>query len=120
MSGSWLGDTSVGEAHAEIVTASVATMRVVLSVFGLASGELRLTAGQLKAAYICGVIGAYAGLAGGVYSALVDLPGPASNPGFAPPMPQAAIFFAILAIVIPTILISFGLAVYGMRGSAPE
>jgi len=93
---------------------------IVLSVFGLASGELRLTAGQLKAAYICGVTGAYAGLAGNVYGALLDLPGPASNPGVAPPMPQAAVFFAILAIVIPTIVTAFGLALYGMRGNAPE
>ena len=93
---------------------------VVLIVIGLAWGELHLTAGQARVGYLCGVTGAYAGLAGGVYSALVNLPGPASNPGVAAPMPQAAVFFAILAIVIPTIVISFGLALYGMRGESPR
>jgi hypothetical protein len=33
-------------------------------------------------------------------------------------MPQAAIFFALLAIVVPTTLIAFGLVMYGMRGES--
>src|SRR5262245_54516158 len=70
---------------------------LVLVVIGLASNELQLTNGQARVAYWCGVIGAYAGLVGNVYGALVNLPGPASNPGVAPPMPQAAVFFALLA-----------------------
>ena len=56
------------------------------------------------------------GLVANVFGAIVDLPGPASNPGVAPPMPQAAVFFALLAIIVPTLFIAFGLAVYGMRG----
>ena len=45
----------------------------------------------------------------------VDLPGPASQPGVPAPMPQAAIFFNLLAIVVPT-LIAFGPVMCGMRG----
>jgi hypothetical protein len=48
----------------------------------------------------------------------MGLPGPASQPGVAPPMPQAAIFYTMLAIVVPTTLIAFGLVMYGMRGEA--
>jgi hypothetical protein len=85
---------------------------------GLAWRELRLTDGQRRLGYRCGLISAYAGLTGGVYGAILNLPGPASNPGVAAPMPQAAIFFAILAIVVPTLFIAFGLALYGMRGDS--
>ena len=63
---------------------------------------------------------AYGGLIGNTFGAITDLPGPASNPGVAPPMPQAAVFFAILAIVVPSVLVSFGLVLYGMRGTATE
>jgi hypothetical protein len=51
---------------------------------------------------------------------LTDLPGPASDPGVAPPMPLAGVFFAILAIVVPSLFVSFGLLLYGMRGAATE
>jgi hypothetical protein len=61
---------------------------------------------------------AYLGLAANIFSAILDLPGPASHPGVAPPMPQAAVFFMLLAIVVPTTLISFGLVMYGMRGES--
>jgi hypothetical protein len=33
-------------------------------------------------------------------------------------MPQAVVFFAILAIIIPSLFVSFGLVLYGMRGAA--
>ena len=52
--------------------------------------------------------------------AITNLPGPASNPGVAPPMPQAAVFFTILAIIVPSLFVSFGLVLYGMRGAATE
>jgi hypothetical protein len=55
-------------------------------------------------------------LVGNIFSAIVDLPGPASHPGVPAPMPQAAIFFTLLAIIVPTTLIAFGLVMYGMRG----
>ena len=42
------------------------------------------------------------------------------NPGVAPPMPQAAVFFAVLEIIVPCLFVSFGLVLQGMRGAATE
>src|SRR5262245_28383794 len=91
---------------------------LILVVIALAWNELRLTHGQLRLAYATGLVAAYAGLAGNVFGAITDLPGPASNPGIAPPMPQAGVAYAILAIVVPSLFVSFGLVLYGMRGAA--
>jgi hypothetical protein len=33
-------------------------------------------------------------------------------------MPQAAVFFTLLAVIVPTTLTAFGLVMYGMRGPA--
>jgi len=93
---------------------------LILVVIGLAWNELRLTRRQLTLAYVTGLLSAYAGLVGGVFGAIVDLPGPATNPGVAPPMPQAAVALAILAILIPSLFVSFGLVLYGMRGAVAQ
>jgi hydroxylaminobenzene mutase len=93
---------------------------LILVVMALAWNDLRLTNGQRTLAYATGLISAYGGLLGNTFGAIVDLPGPASNPGVAPPMPQAAVFYVILAIIVPSLFVSFGLVLYGMRGAAPE
>jgi len=93
---------------------------LILVAIALAWSELRLTNGQRTLAYVAGLVAAYGGLAGNVFGAITDLPGPASNPGVAPPMPQAVVFFAILAIIIPSLFVSFGLVLYGMRGAATD
>jgi hypothetical protein len=67
-------------------------------------------------ALIAGFTSAYLGLVGNIFSAIVDLPGPASQPGVVAPVPQAAVFFTLLAIIVPTTLTAFGLVMYGMRG----
>ena len=82
---------------------------LILVVMALAWSELRLTNGQRTLAYATGLVAAYGGLVGNVFGAITDLPGPASNPGVAPPMPQAVVFFAILAIIVPSLFVSFGL-----------
>ena len=89
---------------------------LLLALLGLAWRELRLTDGQRKLAFRSGLLSAYAGLAGNIFGAVVDLPGPASNPGVVPPMPQFGIFLAILAIVVPSLFVAIGLGLYGMRG----
>ena len=93
---------------------------LVLVVMALAWNELRLTTSQRTLAYTTGLIAAYGGLVGNVFGAITDLPGPASNPGVVAPMPQAGVFYAILAVVVPSILVSFGVVLYGMRGAATE
>lgn len=89
---------------------------LILVVIALAWNELRLTSRQRSVAYATGLVAAYGGLIGNTFGAITNLPGPASNPGVAPPMPQAAVFLAILAIVVPSVFVSFGLVLYGMRG----
>ena len=93
---------------------------LILVVMGLAWSDLRLTNGQRTLAYATGLVAAYGGLVGNTFGAIADLPGPASNPGVAPPMPQAGVFFAILAIIVPSVFVSFGLVLYGMRGVATK
>lgn len=90
---------------------------LILVVIALAWNELRLTNTQRALAYATGLAAAYGGLVGNTFGAIVDLPGPASDPGVAMPMPQAGIFLAILAIIVPSLFVSFGLVLYGMRGA---
>ena len=80
---------------------------LALITIGFAWRELRLTDRQRAIGLTAGFVSAYLGLANNVFSAIYGLPGPASHPGVAPPMPQAAVFFAILAIVVPTTIIAF-------------
>jgi hypothetical protein len=93
---------------------------LILVAIGLAWNDLHLTPRQLALAYATGLAAAYAGLVGGVFGAIVDLPGPASDPGVPPPMPQAAVALAILAVLIPCLFVSFGLVLYGMRAAATD
>jgi hypothetical protein len=88
----------------------------VLVAIGFAWRELRLTDRQRSLGMITGFTSAYLGLTANVFSAIVDLPGPASQPGVPMPMPEAAVFFTLLAVIVPTTLIAFGLVMYGMRG----
>jgi hypothetical protein len=89
---------------------------LILVAIGLVWRELRLTSRQRSIALISGFVSAYLGLAANVFIAIVDLPGPASQPGVTAPMPQAAIFFTLLAVIVPATLAAFGLVMYGMRG----
>lgn len=89
---------------------------LILVTIGLVWRELRLTDRQRSIAQVAGFMSAYLGLAGNIFIAIVDLPGPASHPGVTPPMPEAAVFFTLLAVIVPATLIAFGLVMYGMRG----
>ncbi len=90
---------------------------LILVVAGLVWNELHLTDRQRTVAYTCALTSAYAGVAAGIFNAIVDLPGPASNPGVNPPMPEAAVFYVLLALIVPTLFVSFALMAYGLRGS---
>jgi hypothetical protein len=89
---------------------------LILVTIGLVWRELRLTDRQRSILQVTSFMSAYLGLAGNIFIAIVDLPGPASHPGVTPPMPEAAVFFTLLAVIVPATLIAFGLAMYGMRG----
>jgi predicted permease len=90
---------------------------LILVAIGLVWRELRLTQRQRSIGLFAGFASAYVGLINGIFAAIADLPGPASQPGVAPPMPEAAIFFSLLAIVVPATLVAFALVMYGMRGN---
>jgi hypothetical protein len=90
----------------------------ILTTIGLVWRELRLTDRQRRIALLTGFTASYMGLVASSFGAVMDLPGPASQPGVPMPMPQGAVFLAMLAVVILSTLTSFGLAVFGMRGDA--
>jgi hypothetical protein len=89
---------------------------LILVAIGLVWRELHLTPRQRSIGLIAGLLSAYLGLTGNIFAAITDLPGPASQPGVAAPIPQAVVFFALLAVIVPSTLIAFGLVMYGMRG----
>ena len=119
--GVWLGIATAVLAHPRAWRAAHLTAFftcLILVAIGLVWRELRLTERQRSIGLITGFTSAYLGLAANIFSAIVDLPGPASQPGVPPPMPQAAVFFTLLMIVVPTTLVSFGLVMYRMRGES--
>ena len=117
--GLWLGIATATLPHPRAWMAAHLTAFftcLVLVAIGLVWRELRLTERQRKIGLVTGLMAAYAGLGGNIFGAIVDLPGPATRPGVTPPMPEAAILFVFLGIVVPSTLVSFGLVLYGMRG----
>jgi hypothetical protein len=117
--GVWLGIATAILPHPRAWLAAHLTAfftSLILVAVGLVWRELNLTDRQRSIGVITGFTSAYLGLAGNIFVAVVDLPGPASQPGVPAPMPQAAVFFTLLAIIVPTTLIAFGLVMYGMRG----
>jgi hypothetical protein len=115
----WLGIGTAVLPHAHAWMAAHLTALLtcpILVAIGLVWRDLRLSARQRAIGLMTGLTSAYLGLTANVFVAVVDLPGPASQPGVPPPMPQAAVFFTLLAIIVPTTLVAFGLVLYGMRG----
>ena len=93
--GAWLGIATAILPHPHAWRAAHLTAFLtcfVLVAIGLVWRELRLTDRQRSIGLMTGFTSAYLGLAGNIFNAIVDLPGPASQPGVAAPMPQAAIF----------------------------
>lgn len=117
----WLGVATAMLPHPRAWLAAHLTALLtcfVLVAIGLVWRDLRLTERQRSIGLITGFTSAYLGLANNIFAAIMDLPGPASRPGVMPPMPEAAVFFTMLAIVVPSTLVAFGLVMYGMRGEA--
>jgi hypothetical protein len=115
----WLGIATATLPHPRAWLAAHLTAFLtclILVAIGLVWRGLRLTERQRSIGLITGFTSANLGLAANIFGAIADLPGPASQPGVAAPMPQAAIFFTLLAIIVPATLTAFGLVMYGMRG----
>ena len=117
--GLWLGIATAVLPHPRAWMAAHLTAFftcLILVAIGLVWRELHLTTRQRSLGLITGFTAAYLGLAGNIFAAIMDLPGPASRPGVAMPMPEGAIFLTLFAVVVPSTLIAFGLVMYGMRG----
>ena len=92
---------------------------LLLIGFGALLPEVRLEDRTRRRAVQLGLIGAWVGLAANVWSALVNLPGPATEPARQPDvMWQMYVLFAMLAVVVPSTLASFFLVWRGLRGTA--
>ena len=79
--------------------------------------ELRLVPTTRRRAMKMGLTAAWTGIVANMYSAVVNLPGPATDPGR---VPEAAwhlpVFLVMLAIVVPTTLGAFFQLWKGLRG----
>ena len=90
---------------------------ILIIGFGALWPEVRLSDRARRMALRFGLTAAWVGLLMNVFSAVVDFPGPASDPGRQPDVAwQMAVFFSGLAIVVPGTLVSFFLVWKGLRG----
>ena len=90
---------------------------ILIIAFGALWTEVQLSERGRRAALILGLVAAWTGVVTNVFGALVNFPGPASDPGRQPDVVwQMAIFFTGLAIVVPSTLVSFFLVWKGLWG----
>lgn len=103
-------------------TAHVSALLVglLLIAYGLLWRDLRLTTGQRRAAFLMACTSAWFSLAFGVAGALLDIPGPATNPGIQPEGIEVPVMIALLIVSVPTTVGSAVLVWYGLRGKETE
>src|SRR5579863_7433808 len=81
---------------------------ILLIALGGLWSELRLETTTRRRALMLGLTGSWLGTITNIYVAIVNLPGPASDPGRAPDaMWQLYVFFAMLVVVVPTTIAAF-------------
>jgi hydroxylaminobenzene mutase len=89
---------------------------ILLIAIGGVWSELRLVPARRLLAVRLGLFAAWGGLAGQVFGALVDLPGPANEPGRPPVEPwHAWAFTTLIVFVVPATIGSFYLVWKGLR-----
>jgi len=90
---------------------------ILLFAIGGLWAELRLAPKTRRLAMQLGLVAAWGGFAGQIYGAIVNLPGPATEPGRAPDHAwQGIVFGAAMVVVVPATLASFFLVWRGLRG----
>jgi hypothetical protein len=88
---------------------------LIIGIGGLWN-DLRLAPATRRRALRMGLIAAWTGFVANAYAAIVNLPGPATDPGRAPDAAwQLPVFFVMLAISVPTTLGLFFLVWKGLR-----
>ena len=104
---------------AKWMAAHVSGLLTGLLMIGLGGlwSELRLAPATRRRAMLMGLTAGWIGIAANAFAAVVNLPGPATDPGR---VPDAAwhlpVFLILLAIVVPATLGSFFLLWKGLRG----
>jgi hypothetical protein len=101
------------------MAAHVSGLMTGILVIGLGAlwPEVRLSDGTRRRALQMGLTAAWLGVAANFYAAVVNLPGPATDPGRQPDAPwQPFVLFAMLAVIVPTTIGSFYLVWRGLRG----
>lgn len=90
---------------------------VLLIGAGAAWPEVRLADATRARAMTLMLVAAWVGFGVNIYGAMVNLPGPATDPGRAPDAPWQLIpLFAGLAVVVPSTLVSLFLVWRGLSG----
>lgn len=89
----------------------------LLMVEGLVWNDLRLSLNQRRWMMRLVYLSVWSGVALGVAGALLDIPGPATNPGLQPSGLQVPILITLLAIIVPTTVASWVLLWLGLRGN---
>ena len=89
---------------------------VLVIAIGLVWNDLKLAEGQRRALFRLLLAGLYAGFTASTFGAIVDLPGPATRPGETGPAWQQTIFYALLLVIVPSLLSASALLLYGLRG----
>ena len=92
---------------------------LMLIAFGALWAHVRLTDARRRLAIRLGLTSAWTGLVANIYVAIVNLPGPASDPGVLPDAAWKPIpFFVLLAIVVTTLFGSLFILWRGLQGDA--
>jgi hypothetical protein len=88
----------------------------LIMVEGLVWNDLHLSPSQRRWMMRLVYLSVWSGVALGVATALLDIPGPATSPGLQPSGLQAPVLFSLLAIIVPTTVASWVLLWLGLRG----
>ena len=90
---------------------------ILIIAFGALWTDVHLSERARRVALTLGLVAAWGGVVTNIFGAIVNFPGPASDPGVQPDVVwQMAIFFTGLAIVVPSTLVSFFLVWKGLWG----